>query len=102
MIVGIFNNKGGVGKTTYMYHIAHAVCGEGHSVLMVDCDPQCNLTAYCLDDVSIERSWQLDRGNSIFRAIEPLHESMGDIRDRKPSVANQDYESLWLVPAIHH
>ncbi|RBO13482.1 hypothetical protein DSL61_18000, partial [Vibrio cholerae] len=22
-IISIFNNKGGVGKTTYMYHIAH-------------------------------------------------------------------------------
>lgn len=98
MIVGIFNNKGGVGKTTYMYHIAHAICAEGHSVLMVDCDPQCNLTAYCLDDAAIERSWQPDRGNSIFRAIEPLHESMGDIRDRKPSAINADYDNLWLVP----
>ena len=22
-IISVFNNKGGVGKTTYMYHIAH-------------------------------------------------------------------------------
>ncbi len=44
MIVGIFNNKGGVGKTTYMYHVAHVLSRKGKSVLMVDCDPQCNLT----------------------------------------------------------
>lgn len=98
MLVGVFNNKGGVGKTTYTYHIAHAIAGLGHGVLLADCDPQCNLTAYCLPDNAIERSWQADRGNSVFRAIEPLHESMGDIRDRKPSNFNADYPNLWLIP----
>jgi chromosome partitioning protein len=98
MIVGVFNNKGGVGKTTYMYHLAHVLARKGRTVLMVDCDPQCNLTAYSLDDASVTRSWHPDRGNSIFLAIEPLHESMGDIRDRKPTQPRPEYPNLWLVP----
>ncbi len=99
MIVGIFNNKGGVGKTTYMYHLSHVLERKGQIVLMVDCDPQCNLTAYALEDAAIERSWHPDRGNSIFNAIQPLHESMGDIRDRKPTQPRADsYPNLWLVP----
>lgn len=48
--IAIFNNKGGVGKTTYLYHIANILADAGNNVLMVDCDSQCNLTAYALED----------------------------------------------------
>jgi len=34
-IISIFNNKGGVGKTTYMYHVAHLLARNGLTVLMV-------------------------------------------------------------------
>lgn len=99
MIIGIFNNKGGVGKTTYLYHLAHNIAGKGKTVLLVDGDPQCNLTAYALQDASIERAWHPERGNSLFLALEPLHESMGDIRDRKPLQPDEEnYPNLWLVP----
>lgn len=99
MIIGIFNNKGGVGKTTYLYHLAHTLSAKGKTVLLIDGDPQCNLTAYALDDAVIERSWSADRGNSIFNAIEPLHESMGDFRKRRPTQVNpEDYPNLWIVP----
>ncbi|MGN6153631.1 MAG: ParA family protein [Lysobacteraceae bacterium] len=99
MILGIFNNKGGVGKTTYLYHIAYSLARRGIRVLLVDADPQCNLTAYCLPDSAVERAWRPDRGNSIFLAIEPLHESLGDIRNRGPLQPRpEDYPTLWLVP----
>jgi chromosome partitioning protein len=99
LILGIFNNKGGVGKTTYLYHLAHTISARGKTVLLVDGDPQCNLTAYSLKDADIERSWQSERGNSIYLALEPLHQSMGDIRDRKPTQPNSTrYPGLWLIP----
>ena len=44
--IAIFNNKGGVRKTTYLFHIAHLLADNGFTTLMVDCDSQCNLTAY--------------------------------------------------------
>ncbi len=53
-IISIFNNKGGVGKTTYMFHIAHLLEQSNKTVLMVDCDSQCNLTAYALPESNIE------------------------------------------------
>jgi cellulose biosynthesis protein BcsQ len=61
---------------------------------MVDCDSQCNLTAYSLQDKAIEKAWE-DRGNSIYRAIEPVARGLGDIRDRAPS---QLRENLYLIP----
>ncbi len=40
MIIGILNQKGGVGKTTLSVHIATALAQENKKVLMVDADPQ--------------------------------------------------------------
>ncbi len=84
-IISLFNNKGGVGKTTFLFHVAHVLAESGRKVLMVDCDSQCNLTAYALQDKAIEKAWE-DAGNSIYRAIEPVARGIGDIRNRAPSV----------------
>ncbi|GET42556.1 ParA family protein [Microseira wollei] len=43
-IISIFNNKGGVGKTTIAWNLADAMARKGKRVLMVDFDPQCNLS----------------------------------------------------------
>ncbi|MBK9462575.1 MAG: ParA family protein [Sphingobacteriales bacterium] len=40
-----FNNKGGVGKTTLVYHTAWMLAELGYKVLVADFDPQTNLTA---------------------------------------------------------
>lgn len=95
--ISIFNNKGGVGKTTYMYHVAHLLSKRGYTVLMVDCDSQCNLTAYSLSDTEIRKAWKAD-GNSIFRNIEPVYATTGDIRDRQPSRVSHAKGNLYIVP----
>lgn len=43
-IISIFNNKGGVGKTTLLWNVADTLARKGKSVLMIDFDPQCNLS----------------------------------------------------------
>lgn len=96
-IVAIFNNKGGVGKTTYMYHVAHMLAERDLTILMVDCDSQCNLTAYSLRDVDIKKSWGAS-GNSIFQNIMPVFQGLGDIRDRAPSSALNSKGRLYIVP----
>lgn len=94
--ISIFNNKGGVGKTTYMYHVAHLLSRCDLTVLMVDCDSQCNLTSYSMSDSEIKRSWR-DDGNSIFQVIEPVYKTTGDIRNRAPTSVSE-VGSLYLVP----
>ncbi len=97
-LISIFNNKGGVGKTTYIYHIAHLLELQGKTVLLVDLDSQCNLSAYSLSDHDLERSWRTDRGNSIWNAIERVYKGMGDIRQRQPTQFNEKYSNLHIIP----
>lgn len=55
--ISIFNNKGGVGKTTLTYHLAHALAEMGHKTLVIDLDPQCNLTILGMDEEVIHAIW---------------------------------------------
>lgn len=46
----LFNHKGGVSKTTSTYNLGWKLSALGKKVLLVDADPQCNLTSLLLGD----------------------------------------------------
>lgn len=48
--ISIFNNKGGVGKSTICWNLGHALGELGKKVLLVDFDPQCNLSIAMLGE----------------------------------------------------
>lgn len=43
-IISVFNNKGGVGKTTILWNLADTLARRGKTILLIDFDPQCNLS----------------------------------------------------------
>jgi cellulose biosynthesis protein BcsQ len=58
--ISVFNNKGGVGKTTLTFHLAHALAELGHRTLLIDLDPQCNLTIFGMDEEILHHIWEAE------------------------------------------
>ncbi len=78
--VAFFNNKGGVGKTSLVYHLAWMYADLGVSVVAADLDPQANLTSMFLNDYRMEKLWTPDPPRkTIHGALVPLLRGTGDI-----------------------
>jgi len=79
-VVAFFNNKGGVGKTALVYHLAWMYADLRTRLLAVDLDPQANLSAAFLDEERLEELWPEtgDRA-TVFGAIQPLLRGTGDV-----------------------
>ncbi|MEU6414376.1 ParA family protein [Microbispora sp. NPDC046933] len=115
--VALFNNKGGVGKTTLTYHLAHMFQRLGRRVLAVDLDPQANLTSAFLDEDDLAILWaepespawgaaQLTlfgplarritrQSGTVAASVRPIMEGLGDVRFYPPT---EIADGLWLVP----
>lgn len=112
--LALFNNKGGVGKTTLTYHLAHMLERLGHRVLAVDLDPQSNLTAAFLDEFDLALLWHEsgspvlselpsrlestvgpDRSGTVAAAVRPIMDGLGDVETFDPI---QIRDTLWLLP----
>ena len=78
--IAFFNNKGGVGKTSLIYHLAWMFAECGIKVLAVDLDPQANLTSMFLDEERLETLWpDGDHPHTVYGAIAPILRGIGDI-----------------------
>jgi cellulose biosynthesis protein BcsQ len=49
-VIAFFNNKGGLGKTSLVYHLAWMMAEKRLRVVAADLDPQANLTANFLSE----------------------------------------------------
>ncbi len=78
--IALFNNKGGVGKTTLAYHLAHMFPRLGYRVLAVDLDPQANLTSMFFDESTLEALWDQEVfGETVLKSVQPILDGIGDI-----------------------
>ena len=97
IVAALMNMKGGVGKTTLTVNIAAALAEQGSRVLLVDSDPQCNLTSYLIEDKVVDEL--LDKsdkasGRTLWTALKPIVEASGGVSEIEP------YErgGLFLLP----
>lgn len=97
--ISIFNHKGGVGKTTLTINISAALALLGNRVLVVDSDPQCNSTSYLIEasivDELLAKS-DSETGKTLWSAVRPLSEGIGDIMEIQPIEAGID--GIHLLP----
>ena len=78
--VAFFNNKGGVGKTSLVYHLAWMYADLGLNVVAADLDPQANLTGMFLDEKRVETLWAEEGARkTVYGSLTPLLEGTGDI-----------------------
>lgn len=84
--ISVGTKKGGVGKTTMLFNIA-GVLAETHRVLIVDVDPQCNLTSACgLDKSDLKRRSSRD----IFLEQEEIAPKELVVKNSIPQLPNLD------------
>ena len=94
-ILTFFNNKGGVGKTSLVYHLAWMLSGIGERVLACDLDPQANLTATFLNEDTLESLLEESGENrTIYQCVQPLT-AVGDFREPR---VHRVSETLGLIP----
>ncbi len=78
--IAFFNNKGGVGKTSLVYHLSWMYADLGARVVAADLDPQANLTAAFVDEDDLELLWESEEEpGTVFEAIKPLLRGIGDV-----------------------
>lgn len=94
--IAFFNNKGGVGKTTLVYHLAHMFAHLDIPTVCFDLDPQANLTSAFLREGELEELWApTDGGDTVLGSITPILQGLGDIA---PPKTREIDRNLWLLP----
>ena len=94
-VLTFFNNKGGVGKTSMIYHLAWMFASLHKRVVIFDLDPQSNLTAAFLNEDEIEGIWnQQNQGSTIYNCVRPL----AGVSDIAEPVLQKITTDLHLLP----
>lgn len=95
--IAVFNNKGGVGKTTLVCNLAaYMQKREGKKILVIDADPQCNTTTYVLDDEQFMNVYYEPKEFTIAEIVPPLENGEGYVQ--KFDVTKSKYFDFDLLP----
>lgn len=99
--IAMFNNKGGVSKTTTTFNLGWMLAERGYKVLMVDADPQCNLTGMVIDikeEDALASFYRDNPGRNLRDALEPAFASRPKPLEAVECVAVEGIAGLYLIP----
>ncbi|MGD0022318.1 MAG: ParA family protein [Smithellaceae bacterium] len=105
IVVAVTNMKGGVGKTTLTANIGHCLSFVyGKKVLLVDVDPQFNLTQYCMKEAAYDKILKDKNQGTVFDILVPDSMSVPKVIGSKSVQKEQVFshvlrDKLDLVPS---
>ncbi len=99
--IAMFNHKGGVSKTTTAFNIGWMMASKGFKVVLVDADPQCDLTGLALGYEGVddfENFYSKSPGQNIRSGLAPAFESQPKLIEAIDPVVVKGVSNLFLVP----
>jgi cellulose biosynthesis protein BcsQ len=100
--IALFNHKGGVSKTTTTFNLGWMLASKGKKVIIVDADPQCNLTGMALGEETEDDEARIaaiyDTHSNIKTGLAPAFESQPRAIEAVDCVPLEGQEGLFLLP----
>ncbi len=98
--IALFNHKGGVSKTTTTFNLGWMLAEKGHRVVLVDADPQCNLTGmvFGFGGPELEDFYENEKGRNLKDGLAPAFESRPEPLKAVNCVPVAARDGLFLLP----
>jgi len=100
--VALFNHKGGVSKTTTTFNLGWMLASKGKKVILVDSDPQCNLTGMTLGEETEDDEARIQgiysTASNIKLGLAPAFESQPRAIEAVDCIPVQGQDNLFLLP----
>jgi cellulose biosynthesis protein BcsQ len=93
-----FNHKGGVSKTTSVYHLGWMLTKFGKKVLLVDGDSQCNLSILTMGEDGFEDHLETTPENTIKELLKPAFKGQPKPLEALEAIQVKDNSNLLLIP----
>lgn len=95
--IALFNHKGGVSKTTTTFALGWMLAEKGYKVVMIDADPQCNLSGLVLG-ASLDDFYINNPSQNIHAGLAPAFESQPRQIEAVECVSVESCSNLYLLP----
>lgn len=100
--IALFNHKGGVSKTTTTFNLGWMLASKGKRVILVDSDPQCNLTGMALGEGTEDNEARIEKiyntHSNIKTGLAPAFESQPKAIEAVDCIPIEGQDGLFLLP----